>query len=85
VAATFCEVWERVCGLLAELDVLLGFADLSTAAPKPYVRPTMLPPEGAPACRPPPGFVLPSLSCWPASCLLPGLPCPPACLLTAAC
>ena len=46
MAATFCEVWESVCGLLGELDTLLAFADLATAAPRPYVRPTMLPPEG---------------------------------------
>jgi DNA mismatch repair protein MSH2 len=46
VAATFCEVWEAACSLLGELDVLVAFADLSTAAPKPYVRPTMLPSSG---------------------------------------
>ncbi len=46
MASTFCEVWEAVCGTLADLDVLLAFADLSTAAPKPYVRPTMLPSSG---------------------------------------
>lgn len=46
VAATFCEVWEAVCSVLAELDVLVAFADLCTAAPKPYVRPTMLPASG---------------------------------------
>jgi hypothetical protein len=37
------EVWENVSALLAELDVLLGFAELAVNAPTPYVRPTMLP------------------------------------------
>ncbi|KAK9813003.1 hypothetical protein WJX72_007194 [[Myrmecia] bisecta] len=45
VAHTFVEVWETVAGLLAEVDVLLGFAELSINAPTPYVRPTMLPPH----------------------------------------
>ncbi|KAG1666042.1 hypothetical protein FOA52_006916 [Chlamydomonas sp. UWO 241] len=45
VAHTFVEVWEGVAGLLAELDVLLGFADLAVCAPSRYVRPTMLPAE----------------------------------------
>lgn len=43
VAHTFVEVWDTVSCLLAELDVLLGFADLAANAPTPYVRPTMLP------------------------------------------
>ena len=43
VAHTFVEVWENVSALLAELDVLLGFAELAVNAPTPYVRPTMLP------------------------------------------
>ena len=42
VAHTFVDEWERVSGLLSELDVLLGFAELSVNAPTPYVRPTML-------------------------------------------
>ena len=43
VAATFCEVWEGVTSLIAEVDVLAGFAELATSAPVAYVRPTMLP------------------------------------------
>lgn len=46
VAATFVEVWERVAALLAELDALLGFAELAVGAPGEYVRPRMLAPEG---------------------------------------
>ncbi|KAH7624522.1 hypothetical protein Ndes2526B_g00726 [Nannochloris sp. 'desiccata'] len=42
VAATFAEVWQRVGVLLAELDVLCGFADVAVSAPRPYVRPEML-------------------------------------------
>lgn len=45
VAHTFVEVWESVAGMLTELDVLLGFAELAVCAPTPYVRPTMLGPE----------------------------------------
>ncbi|GFH06639.1 DNA mismatch repair protein MSH2, partial [Haematococcus lacustris] len=41
VAHTFVEVWERVSALLAELDVLAGFADLAAHAPTPYTRPCM--------------------------------------------
>ena len=43
VAATFCEVWEGVTSLIAEVDVLAGFAELATSAPVAYVRPNMLP------------------------------------------
>ena len=43
VAHTFVVVWEEVAALLAELDTLLGFAELAACAPTPYVRPTMLP------------------------------------------
>ena len=43
VAQSFCEVWDSVATALAELDVLLGFADLAVSAPLPYVRPQMLP------------------------------------------
>ena len=43
MAATFCEVWEGVTSLIAEVDVLAGFAELATSAPVAYVRPTMLP------------------------------------------
>ena len=42
MAHTFVDEWERVSALLSELDVLLGFAELSVNAPTPYVRPTML-------------------------------------------
>lgn len=45
VAHTFVEVWEGVASLLAELDVLTGFAELAVRAPTPYVRPTMLQPD----------------------------------------
>ncbi len=46
MAHTFVEVWQAVAALLAELDVLLGFAELSVSAPTPYVRPKMLPADG---------------------------------------
>ena len=42
VAATFSHVWETVAGVLAELDVLNGFAVLSMSAPIPYVRPVLI-------------------------------------------
>ncbi len=42
MAQTFCEVWETVAGILGELDLLAGFADLSVIAPTPYVRPRMM-------------------------------------------
>jgi len=45
VASTFSEIWETVSALLAELDILVGFADLAACAPKPYCRPLMLPPD----------------------------------------
>ena len=45
VAQTFCEVWETVAALLAEVDLLAGFAELAVNAPMPYVRPEMLPPD----------------------------------------
>ncbi len=45
MAATFCEVWEGVNALIAEVDVLAGFAELATSAPNAYVRPVMLPPD----------------------------------------
>lgn len=43
VAHTFVEVWESVAQLLAELDVLASFGDLSASARTPFVRPTILP------------------------------------------
>lgn len=43
MAATFCEVWSKVATLVAELDVLAGFADLATADPtRPYCKPEVL-------------------------------------------
>mmetsp|Transcript_2038 Transcript_2038/g.4816 ORF Transcript_2038/g.4816 Transcript_2038/m.4816 type:complete len:932 (-) Transcript_2038:357-3152(-) len=45
VAHSFCEVWSAVGGVLAEIDVLAGFADLAVSAPTPYVRPEMLDPD----------------------------------------
>lgn len=45
VAHTFVEVWEGVAALLAEMDVLLGFAEVAVNAPVPYIRPQMLPPD----------------------------------------
>lgn len=42
VAHTFVEVWEGVAALLAEMDVLLGFAEVAVNAPTPYIRPVML-------------------------------------------
>lgn len=45
VAHTFVEVWEGVAVLLAEMDVLLGFAEVAVNAPTPYIRPQMLPPD----------------------------------------
>eukprot|EP00879_Flechtneria_rotunda_P031926 GHRR01035031.1.p1 GENE.GHRR01035031.1~~GHRR01035031.1.p1 ORF type:complete len:113 (-),score=14.99 GHRR01035031.1:228-566(-) len=43
VAATFCQVWSSVASLVAELDVLAGFADLATSDPtRPYCKPRIL-------------------------------------------
>ncbi|KIY91441.1 DNA mismatch repair protein MSH2 [Monoraphidium neglectum] len=43
VAHTFVEVWEGVIGIVAELDVLAGFAELACSDPtRPYVRPEIL-------------------------------------------
>lgn len=43
VAATFTGVWLEVAGLIAELDVLGGFADLAAADPtRPYCKPEIL-------------------------------------------
>ncbi|KAK9908301.1 hypothetical protein WJX75_005715 [Coccomyxa subellipsoidea] len=57
VAATFAEVWEGVAGMVAEMDLLAGFAELAMCAPLPYVRPTMLPADASElkltACRHP--------------------------------
>ncbi|MED6172134.1 MutS-like protein [Stylosanthes scabra] len=38
-AATFSEVFESLAELIAELDVLLSFADLASSCPTPYTRP----------------------------------------------
>lgn len=35
------QVFERVAALVAELDVLQSFAELSVSAPTPYVRPSI--------------------------------------------
>ena len=43
VASTFAPVWQRVSGLVAELDCLCGFADLACSAPRPYCKPEVLP------------------------------------------
>lgn len=55
VAATFAEVWESVASMVAEMDLLAGFAELAMCAPLPYVRPTMLPADATElkltACR----------------------------------
>jgi DNA mismatch repair protein MSH2 len=57
VAASFAEVWERVGAVVAELDVLAGFAELAATAPRPFVRPVMLPADAGEisltACRHP--------------------------------
>ena len=45
VAQTFCEVWDTVANLIAELDLLAAFADLAVNAPMPYVRPEILDPD----------------------------------------
>jgi hypothetical protein len=43
VAATFCQVWGTAAALVAELDVLAGFADLATSDPtRPYCKPEIL-------------------------------------------
>ena len=42
VAHTFCEVWDTVASLIAELDLLAGFAELAISARNPYIRPEML-------------------------------------------
>ena len=44
-ARTFCPVISDCHTLIAELDVLLNFAHVSTSAPTPYVRPTLVKPE----------------------------------------
>lgn len=41
VASSFCDVLFQAGAVLAELDVLAGFADLAACAPAPYVRPTL--------------------------------------------
>ncbi|XP_051148164.1 DNA mismatch repair protein MSH2 [Andrographis paniculata] len=42
-AASFSEVFEKVAGLLSELDVLLSFSDLAASSPTPYTRPLITP------------------------------------------
>ncbi|KAM7277946.1 hypothetical protein ACFE04_005080 [Oxalis oulophora] len=41
-SATFSEVFESLAGALAELDVLLSFADLASSCPTPYTRPDII-------------------------------------------
>ncbi|KAI3688849.1 hypothetical protein L2E82_46728 [Cichorium intybus] len=41
--STFSEVFEGLAMLLAELDVLLSFADLAASSPTPYTRPEITP------------------------------------------
>ena len=43
VAQGYTEVFDSVSGIIAELDVLLGFSEVAVDAPMPFVRPTMLP------------------------------------------
>ncbi|KAF9671414.1 hypothetical protein SADUNF_Sadunf12G0045200 [Salix dunnii] len=45
ITATFSEVFEKLSGLLSEMDVLLGFADLASSCPTPYTRPDITPSE----------------------------------------
>jgi DNA mismatch repair protein MSH2 len=45
VASSFAEVFLEVSAVLAHLDVLTGFAELSSNAPAPFVRPVMRPKE----------------------------------------
>ncbi|CAI5985163.1 unnamed protein product [Closterium sp. NIES-65] len=45
VAQTILEVFEGVAALIAEMDVLQGFAELAASAPTPYVRPSISGPE----------------------------------------
>lgn len=42
------QVFERVAALVAELDVLQSFAELSVSAPTPYVRPSISGPVSLP-------------------------------------
>lgn len=57
VAQTFVEVWEGVASLIADLDVLAGFADLAAQCGKTYSRPTVTPADSGEislqACRHP--------------------------------
>lgn len=39
IAQTFLEVWREVSTIIAEMDILLGFAELAVSAPIPYTRP----------------------------------------------
>lgn len=40
---SFIQVFEGLAMLLAELDVLLSFADLAASSPTPYTRPEITP------------------------------------------
>ena len=46
VAHSYVNVWQSVSKVLAEMDALAGFADLAVSAPKPFVKPKILSPEG---------------------------------------
>ncbi|KAG2424130.1 hypothetical protein HXX76_014804 [Chlamydomonas incerta] len=82
VAATFVEVWEEVGSLLAELDVLLAFAEAACVAPTPYVRPEMLGPDAGVIellqCRHPCVEVQEGVAFVPNDCVLRRGPLPPA-------
>ncbi|KAK9489745.1 muts domain V-domain-containing protein [Lipomyces doorenjongii] len=43
VAATYCNLLEKLAVVLAHLDVIVSFAHVSSTAPTPYVRPQMHP------------------------------------------
>jgi DNA mismatch repair protein MSH2 len=42
-ASSMLQVFEKLSGLLSEMDVLLSFADLASSCPTPYTRPDITP------------------------------------------
>jgi DNA mismatch repair ATPase MutS len=69
VAATFCEVWSAAATLIAELDVLAGFADLATADPtRPYCKPEILEQDDGLLELKVRGGAAPTMSCIHKSC-----------------